>query len=132
MVFLKIDHKRKKLLSSGWESVKHTSEFKEQFSQSMMNHQYNVGRKHRADCGHCLLLRERNLNNNPSKNMSLKTRQKMSSKKTGSKNNAAKLNEEKVIELRSSDMTDLELSEKYGISVRTVRSIKKRKSWKHI
>lgn len=131
----KMSEIRLALIASGWETAKHTEEWKEQISKSMKGHKRNLGKKHASDCGHCVLLRERNANNNPALHMTDATKQKMSDKKKGSKNNNAIMTEEKVIELRklaADGISSKELSSKFGISVRNVKGIIARNSWKHI
>lgn len=50
----------------------------------------------------------------------------------GEKHGMAKLTEAKVIEILSSEHSDFELSEKYGVGVAQVRSIRSRSSWRHL
>jgi group I intron endonuclease len=123
------------LIANGWQAPQHTEEWKAETHQRMLGHKRNVGKQHLPDCGHCAILRERNANNNPALKMTDETKHKMSEKKKGSKNNNAIMTEEKVIELRQlaeQNIPDQELAIKYGISVRNVRGIRNRNSWKHI
>jgi group I intron endonuclease len=130
-----ISDKRNALIASGWITPKHTKEWKTKISARIMGHKWNVGKKHKPDCGHCAILRERNANNNPALNMTQTTKDKMRDKKLGSKNNNAIMTEETVLELRklaSEGVSNEELALKFGISVRNVKEIKERNSWKHI
>lgn len=50
----------------------------------------------------------------------------------GSKNHKAKLTDTQVLEIRSSDLSIVELVERYGISKPQVHSIRRGKSWRHL
>jgi hypothetical protein len=128
--------KRRANAAMGIGNTIHTEEFKRSVSERWMGHIWNVGRKHGPECGHCKILQERNATNNPSKNgLNEETKKKMSEKKLGSKNNNAIMTEEKVIELRAlivHGVSMIDLANKYGIAVRTIKDIMNRKSWKHV
>lgn len=127
--------KRNELLSSGWVPPKHTDDFKKQKSHDMIGHVINVGRQHSSDCEHCLLIKTRNMTNNPSKNINADTKKKMSRQKVGSLNNNAIMTEDKVKELRQLAMqgvSNRELAVRFDISPTNVSDIKNRRSWKHL
>lgn len=50
----------------------------------------------------------------------------------GNKNAMARLNEEKVIEIRNSTLKTRILAEKYNVAQATIRAAKKGTNWKHI
>lgn len=50
----------------------------------------------------------------------------------GSKNGMAKLNEEEVIKIRTSNLSVLDLSNKYKISKSAIKNILNNKRWKHV
>lgn len=50
----------------------------------------------------------------------------------GSKNNAAKLTEEAVLEIRSSNLPQKELAKKFGVHRALISLVKKNKVWKHV
>lgn len=52
--------------------------------------------------------------------------------KRGEKNPLVKLNENQVIEIRSSTSTTFELAKIYGVDVSTIRNIKSGRTWKHL
>lgn len=131
-----ISQQKKELYASGWEQPEKSQEYLDNMRGRMIGHKINIGRKHGPDCGHCKILKDRNLNNNPSKQpIKDATRAKMSSKKVGSKNNYSKMTEEKVFEIRklkSEGISIKELSNKFEIAERTVRGICNYSSWKHV
>lgn len=53
-------------------------------------------------------------------------------KRTGEGNPAAKLTEKDVLKIRASSESKKALSEKYGVIIGTIASIKAGRSWKHI
>ncbi len=124
------------LYASGWTQPPHPEEFNRAQSERMMGHQYNTGRVHGPDCGHCKLLQERNLNNNPAKNgHGDETKKKMSDAHLGSQNAFAIMDEEKVIELRRlahEGVSNQKLCEIFNLKPTTVRGIKFGRSWEHL
>jgi len=73
-----LSQQKKDLYASGWKQPPRSEESKKKVSEKMKGHRRNVGKKHAPDCGHCKLLKERNQNNNPSKNrLSNQTKQKV-------------------------------------------------------
>lgn len=132
----KLSIQKKQLYESGWTQPPHNQEFIDKQSDRMQGHTINIGRKHLPDCEHCKILRERNANDNPTKNgINEEARNRMSIKKTGSQNSQAKMTEEKVkklLDLSTQGFSTKELSKIFGIAETTVRDIKNKRIWKHI
>lgn len=56
----------------------------------------------------------------------------LSSANFGESNGSSILDESKVLDIRSSDLPNNELAEKYEVSIECIRRVKRRNTWKHI
>jgi group I intron endonuclease len=113
----------------------HTEETKQLISDSRKgkcvgfdHHQYNKPLKEETKQKISKTKRENPFN----KPCSEETKQKISLKNRGSNKPWVKLDEEKVLEIRQSNLSRNELARLYNVNVSTIRNIILRNSWSHI